>query len=512
MRNIFKALSLLASAAIALQASVVSVVHADHADGVRFKDVSVAAGLQRSHGPLKKYGGCAVADLDGNGYPDLLCGHHDARSGDLYFNLGGGTFTRSNDYKLWIDAHGYNPFRLSPREVGMHFVVSRGGNYGLQLRVPHFFAVGKQGHVKGISAEDLGVTQAAAGRGRSMIAMHLSDKLFRPDLILTNSAPRPLTGKQHNFAFEALSWNRLAARPLKGDFEAELNSYAMATDVDGDGRVELLSFPTLKVFKNSAPFTLVDTSASVLPRGVDVRGTIAVAELDFDNDGLWDIYIARTNTADLKWVKSSDMDDRLFRNIGGRYMDVTRSANIPRNTQSRGVTVGDFNNDGWVDILVTQYVEQDFLLLNNRDGTFTKQNPGFNRLSSVHGDMAAAVDYDGDGNLDVILSEGDWLDKDYGGYYRIMKNITPNQGNFILVRVTNAKKVISLHAVVTVVISDTSMMRRVGSTGTAVSNSYIELLHFGLGGREQASKVTVRWIDGTEQSKRNVKAGQFITF
>lgn len=479
---------------------------------VVFKDVSIQAGLKRPYGIRIKYGGPAIADLDGDGLQDILCGHHDDRWADAYFNNGNGTFTRS-DWTFWVDAHGFNPIRFGPWEKGMHFTVSRGGNYGTDPQSPEVFAVRRDRHIEDVKKKS-GLVPYAAGRGRSAVFMRLNRYSSQINAIFTNLFDPRRSGNYHR-AFAVVGAERWAPRRLKGPFKDDLNTYVSVTDIDNDGVMELVSFHHLRIYRVTKAFTLEDISASVLPEGVDFEGTVAVAELDFDCDGLWDLYIARTKSGDMNWILDSDMNDILLRNVGGRYEDVSAQAGIPRGTVSRGATVGDFNNDGCTDILVTRYHKQDLLLMNNGcDGTFTTRSAGYYRKPYIRGDMGAAVDLDQDGKIDVVLSEGDWLRRSNGGYYRIMKNITPDVGHWLLVRVMNSptRTAISLHAVAFIDDDDFHGMRRVGSSGTAVSNSYIELLHFGLGWRKSVNRVTVVWQDGRKQSKFNVKAGQTITF
>lgn len=481
--------------------------------GVTFQDVSESAGMVRLEGRRTKYGGAAVADLDGDGYPDLLCGHHDNRHIDLYFNNGNGTFSL-NSWRLWVDAHGINPFRFSVWRPRMHFSVSRGGSNGNDPKPPLVFRVDRNRTIVDVTAVS-GLERNQQGRGRSAVYMSLRRRgLHRPDALFTNAPLSAARGARHHSAFQLKHAGRFAARPLVG-FANETNTYATVTDIDGDGTVELLSFHELRMYRVVGLFAVRDVSTLVLPDNIDLRGVVGVAELDFDNDGRFDLYIARTASGDLGWVPVADLQDRLLRNVGGRYVDATESANIPRrNTQSRGVTTGDFNNDGWVDLLVTHYDKQDTLLLNNGDGTFTERSAGFQRAPNVRGDAATAVDFDSDGRLDVIVSEGDWFRTELGGYYRIMKNITPSVGRYLLVRVKSSPKraVTSLHAVTIVKAGGMQMVKRVGSPGTAVSNSYIELLHFGLGASLKADMVSVRWSDGDTRRMSNVAAGQTVTF
>lgn len=479
---------------------------------VKFQDVSIKAGMKRPYGRRLKYGGACVADLDGDGHQDLLFGHHDDRYADIYFNRGDGTFTRY-PWSLWVDAHGFNAFRFYPWQKGMHFTISRGGNYGRDPHTPLMFAVQPGKHVKEVSKQS-GLNQAA-GSGRSAVFLQLRRSVISPDVVFTKLFDHARSGNYHR-AFQASKGkSQWKFHSLHGSYANDLNTYASVTDVDGDGRVELVSFHEFRIYKNTGYFTLRDISKQVLPP-LDFRGVVAVAELDYDNDGRWDLYIARTISGELNWIEGSSGNDYLLRNVGGRYVDVSKSARIPKGTMSRGVTAGDFNNDGYVDLIVTQYNKPDLLLLNKGDGTFRTRNAGFNRSPQISGDMATAVDLNRDGKLDIVLSEGDWHHKKRGGFYRIMKNIsaTKSMGNYILVRVKSAPGMgtTSLHAVVRVFGKKLFLMRRVGTPGTAVSNSYIELLHFGLGNRKSVNRVTVRWVNGRSQSRGNVKAGSTITF
>lgn len=288
----------------------------------------------------------------------------------------------------------------------------------------------------------------------------------------------------------------------------------MATDVDGDGIVEILSFQELRLHRITRALLARDISDSVFPRGVVRRGAVAVAELDFDNDGKFDLYIARATTGNLRWLRTSYHGDYLLRNVGGRYVDVSQSAGLPRFTQSRGVTAGDFNNDGFVDLLVTQFVLADYILFNNGDGTFTKRFSNLRRPRDIRGDGPTAVDLDRDGNLDLVLSEGDWISGAHRGFYRVMRNIANRKG-WLLVRVRNSPlgNASSLHAVVKVFIPGRGvMMRRVGSPGTAVSNSLLEVVHIGIGADDVVRKILVEWTDGGKQARYGVKADSQVTF
>lgn len=476
-----------------------------------FRDDSKAAGFQRLLGRRRlKYGGAAVADLDGDGWPDLLFGHHDDRNTDLYFNNRDGTFVKS-PWGVWNDTHALTPFRFSAWQRSMYFLLSPGGSYGEIPRPPAVFVVTPDRAVVNVSRTS--GLRSDIGRGRSAVFLNLRRGEYRfAQGVLTNAPLYKDRNVVNQFAFEATSANRFRRRKIPG-FARNINSFGTVADVDNDGFVELLSWNQLTISRVVGNFVVRDITEAVWPRDLLRDGVVAIAEFDYDNDGRWDLYVARTNTADLSYV-NGEVRDYLLRNVGGgRYKDVTKQAKIPAHADSRGVTVGDFNNDGWMDVIVTRYYKPDLILLNNRDGTFYTRSARFHRNPGTRGDMATAVDYDRDGRLDVVLSEGDHFNKQYGGYYRLLRNIG-RVGNYLLVRVGNApkRKAMSLHAVVKVEAGSLSMMRRVGTPGTAVSNSYIELVHFGLGPYKRAQKVSVRWVDGSTLTRFNVKSGSTLDF
>jgi len=134
-----------------------------------------------------------------------------------------------------------------------------------------------------------------------------------------------------------------------------------------------------------------------------------VALLDYDNDGYLDLFFS--NGASIPGLDKSKpaFSNRLYHNNhDGTFTDVTARAGVAGEGYSMGAAAGDYDNDGWTDLYVTG-VNRNILYHNNKDGTFTDVTQkagvtgifGGRKLWSV---SAAWIDYDNDGLLDLFVT------------------------------------------------------------------------------------------------------------
>ena len=200
-------------------------------------------------------------------------------------------------------------------------------------------------------------------------------------------------------------------------------------DVDNDGDVDLYvtGFERSRLFLSDGHGHFADATAA---SGATNAGGLAVsaAFVDIDRDGWLDLYVAnnvvyRTDDRTVCPNPAGAPDycppqiyggqrDRLYRNLGnGHFRDVTATA-LPGLTArpGLGVATADFDGDGWIDIVVANDGEPDFLWLNQHDGTFRERGltagialTGEGRAEASMGVDAGDVDDDGD--EDVVVTE-----------------------------------------------------------------------------------------------------------
>jgi hypothetical protein len=132
-----------------------------------------------------------------------------------------------------------------------------------------------------------------------------------------------------------------------------------------------------------------------------VAGGVAV--LDYDNDGLPDIYLLNGSTIAAEQGKEKPPRAALYHNLGNwKFEDVTDKAGVSNDRWGMGVAVGDYDNDGYPDIYVGNFGVSR-LYHNNHDGTFTDVAPKLGVARKGWSTGATFGDYDGDGRLDLFV-------------------------------------------------------------------------------------------------------------
>lgn len=133
-------------------------------------------------------------------------------------------------------------------------------------------------------------------------------------------------------------------------------------------------------------------------------GNYASTWVDYDNDGDLDLFIAKCGEGG---AGVGGNIDELFRNNGnGTFTNVANSANLAEASQSWSAAWGDFNNDGWMDVMIGINSDTDGLnkvMKNNGDGTFTDvtAGSGYENITAMSREYVT-YDFDNDGFLDIL--------------------------------------------------------------------------------------------------------------
>ncbi len=130
--------------------------------------------------------------------------------------------------------------------------------------------------------------------------------------------------------------------------------------------------------------------------------TGGVGLIDYDRDGNLDVYFVQGGRVVDR--PATVPTNNLYRNLGGgTFADVTDEAGVGDTGYGMACTCGDFNNDGWPDLYVTN-CGPNVLYRNNGDGTFTDVTETTGVGHPTYSGAAAFVDYDNDGDLDLFVA------------------------------------------------------------------------------------------------------------
>jgi len=184
-----------------------------------------------------------------------------------------------------------------------------------------------------------------------------------------------------------------AERPLPPTLAVPPPSAAAAPGV---GYVDVTRAAGLAAFRNVSGSAAKDYILEATGSGV--------AFLDFDNDGWLDAYLVNGSTfAALRGQEEAPSAALFHNNRDGTFTDVTAKAGVANRRWGQGVCVGDFDNDGWPDLYVTNF-GRNRLYRNTDRGTFTDVAETAGVAVRGWSTGCAFGDYDGDGRLDLFVA------------------------------------------------------------------------------------------------------------
>ena len=440
--------------------------------GLKFRDVTGAAGLSGQGYSM----GVAAGDFDNDGNVDLFVAG--VRHNVLYRNRGDGTFedvTAKSGIKSgeWSVAAGW--FDFDNDGLLDLFVV----NYG----------------------EWRPETDRFCGDASRNLRVYCHPKYFAP-------RPNQLYRNRGDGTFEDVT-----AKSGVGKFPGRGMGVAFA-DYDGDGRMDAFvsndNLPN-SLFHNLgggrfeevallAGVALLDHGKSVAGMGVDFR--------DYDNDGRPDIVVTALNGETFPLFHNEGK---------GAFRDATFSSGVAQLSRSRaGWAVGmvDFNNDGLKDLFSANshvndlverveaavYKQANSVFVNQGNGKFADaQDPGLGSALKAHRG-AAFADFDGDGRVDVVVSA-------LGEPAELWRNVSPGAGHWLIVKLRGVRSNRDGMGAEIRIGNQVNLM----TTSVGYASSSHAGVHFGLGNRTMADKVEIRWPSGQVQALEHVRADQVLT-
>ena len=262
------------------------------------------------------------------------------------------------------------------------------------------------------------------------------DKDGNVDLFFTNGARLPDLKKTDPSFYSCLLRNKgdgtfedvTAKAGLAGE-NLGLSFGVAAGDYDNDGFIDLFvcnaGRNTLYHNNGNGTFTDVTDQAGIGGKPPEVL-SVAAAWVDYDNDGLIDLVVSNytvwTPGKDIPCVQNGrefycnpqiypSVPHRLYHNLGGgKFEDVTeRSGFGAEPSKGMGIGIADFNNDGFMDVFIANDTVRNFLLINQKNGTFKEVGFNYGVAYDEAGTTVSAMgtdvkDYDNDGWVDIFYN------------------------------------------------------------------------------------------------------------
>lgn len=446
-----------------------------------FTDVTRASGLLYDGWGM----GVAVADYDNDGHPDVFITGFGRNA--LFHNNGNGTFTDvtreaglaggnwstgcawgdyDGDGRLDLYVARYVDFDRSriPRPGGNGYCLYQGipvacGPLGLPALPDLVYHNEGNGTFREVS-RDIGITGTDRAYGFSVVWSDLDNDGHLDAYVANDSTPNFFWHNRGNGTFEEVGFDAGCA-------------------LSADGRAQ---------------------------------SSMGIAIADAFNDGNLDILV----------TNFSEDYNTLYRNHGGRFEDISFEAGlgaIGYKNLGWGTAFLDFDNNGWQDLFIAHghiypqaaqagnaYDQQNFLLRNQRDGTFRNLAPaesGFTMRRSSRG--AAVGDLDNSGRLGIIVNNIDATPF----YYRAQQT---SENAWVRLRLTGTRSNRdAIGSRVRLTCGKVTQMAEVRSGDSYLSCSD-RRLHFGLGAAGTIDRIDIRWPDGSSEHHENLAVNREYAF
>lgn len=450
-------------------------LYRNNGDGT-FTDVAMESGVVDAG-----YGmGCAVGDYDNDGFPDLYV-----------TNFGANVFFRNN---------GDGTFTNATRETGTGDIRWGASCAFVDYDNDGFLDLYVTNYVK----YDIESDQVCMNKE---VRVYCDPRLYEGelDILYRNNGDGTFTDVTEAAGFSGATGRGLALAWGDYDDDSDMDLY-IANDADQNF-----------LYRNNGDGTFTDVS---LTAGVgfsedgDAENGMGADFGDYDNDGRLDLVVTnfqgQTNT--------------LYHNEeNGLFSDVSYASQIGTMSLSYlawGVGFCDYDNDGYQDLFIANghldenvqafnptgfYEQPNQLFRNNRNGTFDEV--GTDSGSGMHLEKVsrgfAYADYDNDGDLDLLVTN-----------LKDVPDLLQNGGNqnawLTLKLIGTRSNRDAIGARIKVTTGNLTQVREVRSGSSYLSQNDMRL-HFGLGKYHQVDRVEIRWPSGLQERIEGLKANQILT-
>jgi len=427
-----------------------NVLYRNNGDGT-FTDVTDKAGLSGTEGRWST--GCSFLDYDRDGHLDLFVSNY------VTFDLKVAPLPGANYYCSFMNV----PVACGPEGLGggTNILYHNRGD-GTFEDVSEKSGVTYPRGTKELTLAADRTWRPVGSYGFASLAADFDNDGWPDIYVSCDTAPSLLYHNNRNGTFTEVGIP--AGCALSGQGTRQGGMGAATADYDGDGWLDLVKVnfagdPTT-LFHNNGDGTFSEVSQQAGLGAITQYVGMGVGFLDFDNDGWKDIFVADGHVypeADrIPGMPGFKQPNVLFRNLGnGRFADVSSTA-----------------------------------------------GPGLKIVASSHG--CAFADYDNDGGIDILVSNNNEPPN-------LLHNDGGNKRNWLLVKCLGTRSNRSaIGARVRVVTGQHAQMEEVISGSSFLSQSDLRL-HFGLGQAKAADLVEVTWPSGLKESFRNLPANQLIT-
>jgi hypothetical protein len=282
-------------------------------------------------------------------------------------------------------------------------------------------------------------------------------------------------------------------------------------DVDLDGDMDIFQSndhqPNFLFSNDNGKFKEIG-----IPSGVAVNskgqatGSMHGTVGDVNGDGLLDILVT-----DLKY-------GALYQNIGaGVFRDMTEANGIATHFRGKGgwaAALADFDNDGDLDIFSANGTAEELilqpplLLENTGKGRFinsgNQSGPYFLKKHSGRG--AAVLDYDNDGDIDIVVSH-----VEPGTQAALLENVGTYNRHWLGVNLLPAKEGIPIIGTQVTLITGNLELVRIHQPASGYLSYSDPRVHFGLGAVDRVEQLTIKWPDGAQEIFKNVSIDQYLS-